>query len=69
MLLEFQGVYHDWSVRNQTKRQYEKQKEHDKRKKEYALKNNYKILEIWYYEFNKIEEILLKELNIKKEVK
>lgn len=58
LLIEYQGEYHDGTVLNQTKEKYEYQQEHDRRKKEYALQNKYNFLEIWYYDFDKIEEIL-----------
>jgi len=38
------------------------QQEHDRRKREYALYNNINLLEIWYWDFNRIEEILQTEL-------
>ena len=63
ILLEYQGEYHDNTARNQTKQQFKIQQEHDRRKKEYAIKHNINLLEIWYYDFDKIEEILTKELN------
>lgn len=44
--------------------QFQKQKEHDKRKREYAEVNGYKLLEIWYYDYDRIEEILNKELEV-----
>lgn len=42
--------------------QFKIQQEHDRRKREYAEKNNIKLLEIWYYD--NIEQILFKELSI-----
>lgn len=45
--------------------QFQKQKEHDKRKRDYAEVNGYKLLEIWYYDYNNIEEILSKELEVR----
>ena len=62
LLIEYQGNYHDGTANNQTPKDFLKQKEHDKRKKQYAIDNNIKLLEIWYYDFNNIEEILNKEL-------
>jgi hypothetical protein len=44
--------------------EFEYQQEHDKRKREYAEKHNIKLLEIWYWDFDNIETILKKELNI-----
>ena len=62
LLIEYQGQYHDGTVSNQTQEEFEYQKEHDRRKKEYALQNKYNFLEIWYWDFDNIEEILLKQL-------
>ena len=39
-------------------------KKKDKIKKKWAIKNGYRFLEIPYWEFENIEEILRKELNI-----
>lgn len=66
LLIEYQGEYHDGTARNQTKDQYKKQKEHDERKRNYAKQNNIKLLEIWYWDFHNIEEILSNQLNIHK---
>ena len=57
-LIEYQGQYHDGTVSNQTQEQFEYQQEHDRRKREYAENNNIKLLEIWYWDFDIIEEIL-----------
>lgn len=62
LLIEYQGEYHDGTVNNQTKKQFEKQKEHDRRKKEYAEQKGYNFLEIWYWDFDNIETILEKEI-------
>ena len=40
------------------------QKEYDRCKREYAEKNEYRLLEIWYYDFDNIEGILDKELEV-----
>ena len=58
LLIEYQGNYHDGTVPNQTEEEYKYQLEHDKRKCEYAMNNNIKLLEIWYWDFDKIEQIL-----------
>lgn len=59
MLIEFQGKQHyesiDWFGGNE---KFEYQQEHDKRKREYAYKNNYNFLEIPYWDFDNIEDIL-----------
>lgn len=62
LLIEYQGEYHDGNTTNQTKFDLEKQQEHDRRKKEYANNNGYELLEIWYWDFNRIEYILEERL-------
>ena len=63
-LIEYQGSYHDGTARKQTDEGYEIQKEHDKRKKDYAKNNNINLLEIWYWDFNNIENILIENFNL-----
>lgn len=58
LLIEYQGEYHDGTARNQTFEEYEIQKEHDRRKKQYAKDNNIDLLEIWYWDFDNIKSIL-----------
>jgi len=64
LLIEYQGLQHESFCKgfHKTIEDFEKQVEHDKRKKEYALSNGYNFLEIWYWDFDNIEEILEKEL-------
>jgi hypothetical protein len=64
LLIEFQGNYHDGTAKGQSKKEFLKQQEHDRRKKEFAKANNIKLLEIWYWDFDNIEEILNKELQL-----
>lgn len=64
LLIEYQGEFHDGSSGEYSKVNLKTQQEHDKRKREYAQKHNIKLLEIWYWESNNIEEILKKELNL-----
>lgn len=64
ILIEYQGQFHDGTAKMQSKEQYKKQKEHDRRKKQYSIDNNIKLLEIWYLDFENIEEILNKELDL-----
>lgn len=64
LLIEFQGQYHDGKAKKQTKKDFQKQQEHDRRKKEYAEENNINLLEIWYWDYNNIKEILLNVLKI-----
>ena len=70
LLIEYQGRQHetpstfgDMSIDVANKR-FEIQQEHDKRKKEYAEKHNIDLLEIWYYDYNNIEQILKDKLHI-----
>lgn len=58
LLIEYQGEFHDGTAYQQTKEDFEKQLEHDRRKREYAENNNIKLLEIWYWDFDNIESIL-----------
>lgn len=64
LLIEYQGQQHekpvDWfGGENKFKRQLEI----DEKKKEYAKNNSINLLEIWYYDFNNIEEILRSRLS------
>lgn len=62
ILIEYQGEFHDGSVPYQTEEQFKYQQEHDRRKKEYAQNNNIRLLEIWYWDYDKVEKILDKEV-------
>jgi hypothetical protein len=67
LLIEYQGIQHEKFCRglHKSKKDFEKQREHDRHKKEYAYNNNIKLLEIWYWDYDNIEEILtnyLKEM-------
>ena len=57
-LIEYQGEYHDGTAGNQTPEEFEKQKEHDRRKRDYARKNKIPLLEIWYWDYKNIHNIL-----------
>ena len=63
LLIEYQGQFHDGNIKNdyQTKEDFEKSKEHDRRKKVYAQDHNIQLLEIWYWDFDNIEQILLNQ--------
>jgi len=66
LLIEYQGEFHDGNDGKGNyfmKQNLEKQKEHDIRKKEYALKNRYNFLEIWYYDIDNVETILDEYIN------
>lgn len=64
LLIEFQGEQHKKYIEgfHKSKKDFEIQQEHDRRKREYAQNNNIKLLEIWYWDYDKIESILEKEI-------
>ena len=69
LLIEYQGEYHDGTVhklnsKRQTSKDLEEQQHRDKLKKQYALDHNINFLEIWYWDFKNIEQILRKELGL-----
>ena len=65
MLIEFQGKQHYKPVSAYGgEEQFKVQQEHDKRKRQYAKDNNINLLEIAYWDFNNIEEILSRELGL-----
>lgn len=61
--IEFHGQFHDGNGPHYVQQQFVKQSIHDKRKIAYAMKHGYKVIVIWYYEFDQIEEILTKFLS------
>ena len=63
LLIEFQGQFLDGTAFMDKNLYYEKQLEHDLRKKQYAINNNINLLEIWYYDFDNIDCILENYLN------
>lgn len=66
LLIEYQGEQHKHYRKGMyfkyTQEQFKKQQEHDKRKRQYAKDHNIKLLEIWYWDYNNIEEILDKAI-------
>lgn len=65
LLIEFQGVQHYSSCDFfGGEVQFEKQQEHDRRKREYASKYNYNLLEIKYNQLSKIDSILSNILSV-----
>lgn len=60
LLIEYQGGFHDGTVTGSYQNYYdlEKQQTHDEIKRRYAKKNNINLLEIWYWDFDNIEDIL-----------
>lgn len=64
LLIEFQGEQHERPVEYfGGEERFKRQQEHDRRKREYAIDNNISLLEIWYYDIDKIENIILDRLN------
>lgn len=63
ILIEYQGEFHDGSGNNNyTKLNLETQQEHDRRKRNYSEQHNIELLEIWYWDFENIEKILINKL-------
>ena len=64
LLIEFHGEQHERYILgfHESYDDFLKQVEHDKRKCEYALNNNINLLVIWYWDYDKIEEILKREI-------
>jgi hypothetical protein len=64
LLIEFQGEQHEKYIEgfHPNIEKFYKQQEHDKRKRQYAIDNGIKLLEIWYWDFDNIESVLEKEL-------
>lgn len=62
ILIEIQGAQHKtgWGQKSESLNYISK---HDKIKKEFAINNGYKLIEIWDFEEELIESILLKEIN------
>lgn len=64
LLIEFQGQFHDGSANQQTEEEFNVQKEHDRRKREYAQNKGIDLLEIWYWDIKNIENIIKDYLKI-----
>lgn len=65
ILIEFQGKQHYKPVSAYGgEEQFNIQQEHDRRKRQYAKDNNIKLLEIAYWDFENIEQILSRELGL-----
>lgn len=65
LLIEYQGEQHEKFIKglHKTEDKFLRQKEHDRRKREYAKKHGLNLLEIWYWDFNMVETILMNEIN------
>lgn len=64
LLIEYQGEFHDGNVRCQSDEELEIRQDYDDRKRAYAKEHDIKLLEIWYYDKDRIEEILSEYLGI-----
>lgn len=68
LLIEYQGVQHERPIDFSGKGEdfavncFNRQQEHDNRKRRYAKEHNIELLEIWYYDFDNIENILKNNL-------
>lgn len=58
ILMEYQGGFHDGSGGGYTVVNLENQQEHDQRKRKYTEQHGIELLEIWYWDFDNIEDIL-----------
>lgn len=64
VLIEYQGEQHEKPIDFESKgkqysqERFEYQQEHDRLKREYAQKHNINLLEIWYWDYDNIEQIL-----------
>lgn len=69
LLIEYQGKQHEVAVDfdgdGKGQEKFEKQQEHDRRKREYAKSHNIDLLEIWYPDYENIETILVEYLGNK----
>ncbi len=65
ILIEFQGQYHDGTAGNQSELEFKIQQEHDKLKRDYSEKHQIELLEIWYWEYENIDNILQNKINNK----
>lgn len=63
-LIEYQGQFHDGLDNDYVSENLDRQQEHDRRKRQYAKDHNIKLLEIWYWDYENIEEILSRELGL-----
>lgn len=62
LLVEYQGQFHDGNGNQYMKLNLERQKIHDDRKRKYAKNRNLELLEIWYWDYDNIEQILNEKL-------
>lgn len=61
ILIEFQGEQHEKFIKglHGELEDFNRQQEHDRRKRQYAKDNGINLLEIWYWDIEKIRDILI----------
>lgn len=64
LLIEYQGEFHDGNTNIAKEKYLYRQQEHDRRKAQYCKDNNINLLEIWYYDYDNISQILSDYLKI-----
>lgn len=65
LLIEYQGIQHETDIEYFGGIQsYERQRQHDIMKRNYAIKQHIQLLEIWYWDYDNIENILEGVLDI-----
>ena len=66
ILIEYQGQQHEYPVdRFGGEEKFARQQEIDAIKNMYSISHNIELMEIWYYDFDNIEEILTSRLALK----
>ena len=65
LVIEAQGEQHEHPVeRFGGEKQFIIQQEHDNRKRNYAHVNKIELLELWYWDINRINDILIHKLQL-----
>lgn len=63
LIVEIMGEQHEYPIEYFGGQEgFEKRVKHDKIKRDYLNQNNINILDIWYYEFDKMEELILNKI-------
>lgn len=62
LLIEFQSEFHDGNGNYYIRKDLKKRIAYDNKKRKFAQQNNIELLEIWYYDYDNINEILLNRL-------
>ena len=66
LIIEIMGEQHEYPVALFGGEEgFEKRIKHDKMKRDYLKQHDIDILDIWYYEFNQMEELILNKLSTK----